>query len=42
VAADTWTAYSDEEIQAGERVTVRRVEGLRLYVSKTRADEREG
>jgi len=42
VAADTWTAYSDEEIQAGERVTVRRVEGLRLYVSKTRADANEG
>jgi membrane-bound serine protease (ClpP class) len=41
VAADTWTAYSDEEIQAGDRVTVRRVEGLKLYVSKTTAEEKE-
>jgi len=34
VASDLWTAYSDEEIQSGEKVEVARVEGLKLYVRR--------
>lgn len=34
VASDLWTAYSSEEIKAGEEIEVVKVEGLRLYVRR--------
>ena len=34
VFGNTWTAYSDEEIDVGSRVKVLKIDGVKLFVQK--------